>query len=103
MKKTAIFLLSAATTILIIGGIIVVHELSEEFKQLLIDMTGHHWVSESIIAVVVFMLTSIFLLSSEKTATMLKADDFRMWSRVLVAATLLAILGTLSVYLYHLT
>lgn len=101
MKKPATFLSSAALTIFIIGGIIVFHELSDQFKQLLIDMIGHHWVSESIIAIVVFLLASIFLLRSEKSAAVLKTDDLRMWSRVLVAATLLAIIGTLSVYLYH--
>jgi len=100
MKKSATYLLSAAATILITGGIIVAHDISTEFKQFLIDMTGHHWISESIIAAVIFPLISIFLIFSGKLGTSLKADDLRIWSRGLVAATLIAILGTFMVYIY---
>jgi hypothetical protein len=100
MKKPATYLLSAAATILITGGIIVAHDLSTEFKQFLIDMTGHHWVSVSIIAAVIFPLISIFLIISGRLSTLLKADDLRIWSRGLVAATLIAILGTFMVYIY---
>ncbi|MHB8118575.1 MAG: hypothetical protein ACYDHX_07620 [Methanothrix sp.] len=98
MKKPATFLLSAAATTLITGGIIAAHDVSTEFKQFLIDLTGHHWVSVSMIAIVVFLLTSMFMLGSGKLGTLLKADDLRIWSRGLVAATLMAILGTFIVY-----
>ena len=100
MKKPATFLLSAAATIVITGGIIAAHDVSKEFKQFLTDMTGHHWVSVSLIALVVFLLTSTFMLSSVKLGTLLKGDDLRIWSRGLVAATLMAILGTFIVYIY---
>ena len=98
MKKPATVLISAAATILITGGIIAAHDVSKEFKQFLIDMTGHHWVSVSMIAIVVFLLTSLFMLGSEKSGTLFKADDLRIWSRVLVAVTLMTILGTFIVY-----
>lgn len=100
MKNPATYLLSAAATILITGGIIVAHDLSVEFKQFLIDMTGHHWISVSLIALVIFPLISILLIVSGKLGTSLKADDLRIWSRGLVAATLIAILGTFMVYIY---
>jgi hypothetical protein len=98
MMKTATFLLSAAATILITSGIIAAHDLSKEFKQFLTDVTGHHWISVSVIAIVVFLLISILMLGSGKLGTLLKADDLRIWSRGLVAATLLAILGIFMVY-----
>lgn len=100
MKKPATFLLSAAATILLTGGIIAAHDISKEFKQFLIDMTGHHWVSVSIIAIVVFLLISMIMLSSGKLGTLLKTDDLGIWSRGLVIATLMAILGTFIVYIY---
>jgi hypothetical protein len=100
MKKPATFLLSAAATILITGGIIVAHDVSKEFKQFLTDVTGHHWISVSIIAIVIFLLSLMFMLGSGKLGTLLKADDLRIWSRGLVAATLMAILGTFMVYFY---
>ncbi|MCU0637512.1 MAG: hypothetical protein MUE87_02665 [Methanothrix sp.] len=100
MKKPATFLLSAAATILLTGGIIAAHDISKEFKQFLIDMTGHHWVSVSIIAIVVFLLISMIMLGSGKLGTLLKADDLGIWSRGLVIATLMAILGTFIVYIY---
>jgi hypothetical protein len=99
-KEPATFLLSAAATILITGSIIIAHDLSGGFKQFLIDLTGHHWTSVSIIAAVLFMLISLLILSSEKLATLLKANDLKIWSRGLAAATLLAILGTFMVYIY---
>lgn len=98
MMKPATFLLSAAATILITSGIIAAHDLSKEFKQFLTDVTGHHWTSVSMIAIVVFLLISILMLGSGKLGTLLKADDLRIWSRGLVAATLLAILGIFIVY-----
>ncbi|MDD1748540.1 MAG: hypothetical protein LUO89_01565 [Methanothrix sp.] len=98
-KEPAAFLLSAAATILIIGGIIAAHDVSKEFKQFLIDMTGHHWISVSIISVVVFLLISMFMLGSEKLGALLKAGDLRIWSRGLMIATLMAILGTFIVYI----
>lgn len=100
MKKPATYLLSAAATILITGGIIVAHDVSTEFKQFLIDMTGHHWVSESVIATVIFPLISLFLIVSGRLSTLMKADDLKIWSRGLMAATLMAILGTFIVYIY---
>ncbi len=100
MKKPATFLLSAAATILITGGIIAAHDVSMEFKQFLTDVTGHHWISVSMIAIVLFLLASMFILGSGKLGALLKADDLRVWSRGLVAATLMAILGTFMVYVY---
>lgn len=98
MTKPGTFLLSAAVTILITGGIIAAHDVSKEFKQFLIDLTGHHWISVSIIAVVVFLLTSTLLLGSGKLSYVFEADNLRIWSRGLVGATLIAILGVAIVY-----
>ncbi len=98
MTKPGTFLLSAAVSILITGSIIAAHEVSKEFKQYLTDLTGHHWISVSIIAIDVFLLTSTLLLGSGKLSTFLKADNLKMWSRGLVATTLIAILGVTIVY-----
>lgn len=99
-KESAAFLLSATATVLITGSIIAAHVLSLEFKQFLINLTGHHWISVSIIAAILFLLISMLILRSAKLGALLKADDLRMWSRCLVAATLLATLGTFAVYVY---
>jgi cytochrome c oxidase assembly factor CtaG len=101
MKKgPATFLLSATVAILITGCIIAAHDLSAEFKQFLTDSTGHHWISVSIIAAVVFFLTSMLIIGSEKLSALFRANDLRIWSRSLVAVTVLAILGTFTVYVY---
>jgi hypothetical protein len=55
-KVSAAFLLSATATIPITGSIIAAHVLSPEFKQFLINLTGHHWISVSIIAAILFTL-----------------------------------------------
>ncbi len=99
-KEPSTFLLSAAATTIITGCIIAAHDLSSELKQFLTDLTGHHWVSVSIIAAIVFLLISIIIIGSEKLSVLLRADNLCIWSRCLVAATLLATLGTFAVYVY---
>jgi len=97
-KESAAFLLSATATILITGSIITAHVLSPEFKQFLINLTGHHWISVSIIAAILFPLISVLILSSENLGALLKADALRIWSKGLVVATILSLLGTFIVY-----
>lgn len=93
MKKSAIFIASATIAIFITGCIIITHNLFSNFKQLLATLTGHHWTSVSVVIIVLFVLFSGLLSSSEKVKGFLRVYDVKLWSHALLAVTLLMILG----------
>ena len=65
MKESATSIASAAITIFLTGCIIIAHDVSDDFKQSLVALTGHHWLSVSVIAMVLFVLSSGLLLGSK--------------------------------------
>lgn len=97
MKESAASIASAAITIFFTGSIIIAHDLSKDFRQLLASLTGHHWISVSVIAVILFVLCSGFLLGLETARKFLRVDNVRLWSTALIAVTLIMIIGILSV------
>ena len=84
MKKSATFIASATIAIFLTGCIIIAHDLSPDFKQLLVTLTGHHWTSVSLIVIVLFALFSGLLSSSESVRKSLRVYDVRLWSTVLL-------------------
>ena len=102
--RVAAFYLSAIITILVIGSMIIIHEQDTDFKALLNRLTGHHWLTKSVFAAILFPLLSIafyFVFGSEKARRTLKADDPRIWSLILVGVTLAFILGSFINYTLH--
>lgn len=96
MKKLAIFIASATIAVFLTGCIIIAHDLSPDFKQLLVTLTGHHWTSVSLIVIVLFALFTGLLSSSESLRNSLRVYDVRLWSTALLAVTILMILGILA-------
>jgi len=97
MKQSATFIAAAAITIFLTGWVIIAHDTSSDFKQLLISITGHHWVSVSLISIVLFLLITGFLLvSSTSIREFLRVDNINIWSTILVAVTLIMMLGILT-------
>jgi hypothetical protein len=97
MKKSAASIASAAITIFLTGSIIIAHDLSKYFRQSLASLTGHHWISVSMITVILFVLCSGFLLGLETAKKFLRVDNARLWSTALIAVTLIMIIGILAV------
>lgn len=97
MKESAAYIASAAITIFLTGSIIIAHELSKDFRQLLASLTGNHWISVSLIAVILFVLCLGFLLVLETARKFLRVDNARLWSTALIAVTLIMIIGILAV------
>jgi hypothetical protein len=58
MKESATSIASAVITIFFTGCIIIAHDVSTNFKQSLASLTGHHWISVSVITIVLFVLFS---------------------------------------------
>jgi hypothetical protein len=96
MREPATFFVSAVITIFLTGCIIIAHDLSPGFRQFLAALTGHHWLSLSLIVIVLFALSSGLLLGSKSARKMLRAYDAGLWSTALIAVTLIMILGILA-------
>jgi hypothetical protein len=97
MKESATSIVSAVITIFLTGCIIIAHDVSKDFRQSLAALTGHHWISMSLIAVILFVLSSGLLLGSKKMKTILRAYDIGLWSTTLIAVTLIMMLVILAV------
>ncbi len=101
MRESATFIVSAAITIFLTGCLIIFHDLSPGFREFLATLTGHHWLSVSLITVVLFLLSSGLLLGSKNARKVLRAHDAGLWSAVLIAVTLIMILGILAELTAH--
>lgn len=93
MNKSATFIASATISIFLTGCVVIVHDLSPDFKQLLVTLTGHHWISVSIIIIVLFALFSGLLLGSKSAEKSLRVYDVKLWSTALIVVTLIMMLG----------
>jgi len=102
--RTTAFFLSAATTIAIIGSMIIIHEQSTQFKELLNSLTGHHWLTKSVFAIILYPLLATmfyFLFGYGKVRKVLKADDIWLWSLIIITITLVMITWSLITYILH--
>ncbi len=67
-------------------------EFSKKFKDLLTSVTGHHWVTKSVFAVILFiLLTAAFSKSTEETSIK-KEIQYVLWA---------VILGSLIIFLFY--
>ena len=101
MKESATSIASAAITIFLTGCIIIAHDLSPDFRQSLAALTGHHWISVSVITMVLFVLSSGLLMGSKSARKYLRVYDVRLWSTALIAVTLIMMLGILAELIAH--
>lgn len=102
--RIAAFYLAAIITVVVIGSMIIYHEESSDFKEFLISLTGHHWVTKSVFAILMFPILSglfYYLFSSEKIKKKLKTDDVWLWTLFTVVITIIFIFGTLMIYIFH--
>lgn len=93
MKEPATFFASAAITVFLTGCIIIAHDLSPDLRQFLVELTGHHWISVSLITIILFVLSAGLLLGSKNARKFLRVYDVKLWSTVLMAVTLIMIIG----------
>lgn len=96
MKESASSIASAVITIFLTSCIIIAHDVSKNFRQSLAALTGHHWISVSVIAVILFVLFLGLLLGSKNTRKILRAYDIGLWSTALIDVTLIMMLVILS-------
>jgi hypothetical protein len=101
MKESATPIASATVTIFLTGCIIIAHDISKDLRQSLAALTSHHWISVSVIAIVLFVLTSGLLIGSKSLRKSLRVYDVKLWSTTLMTVTLIMIIGTLAELIAH--
>ena len=103
-KRAVAFLLSAVLTVIVVGSLIVLDEQNTAFKAFMNSLTGHHWVTKSIFAAVLFPLFSVvfyFALKNQKVSNMLRARNVWLWADILVVAVIILLLVSLINYMIH--
>lgn len=96
MKESATFFASATITVFLTGCIVIAHNLSPDFKEFLVSLTGHHWTSVSLITIILFAFFLSILVSLKSAKKFLRTDDIRLWSTSLMSITLIMIIGILA-------
>lgn len=110
MTKTAdraglgTFLIAAALTIAVIGTMIIVHEESGQLKDLLNLLTGHHWLTKSVLSVILFAVAVLLLRRLFRNVRMVqlaRADNVWLWTMLTVVVTTLMTAGAIGLYIVH--
>lgn len=85
--------LNRATIVTIISIVIltILAELSKEFKDLLANMTGHHWITKSLLAIAIFFLVYILGKNSKEQDT----------QKMAIKTLTITILGGLAIFLFY--
>ena len=100
VRFTALFM-AAVFSVLLTGSILIAHEISDPLRQVFVSLTGHHWITVSILSGLIFIAFLLFFayaIRSERIARVMKADRPFMWSVLLVISTLLMTGLVLAVY-----
>jgi len=89
---------STSTIVVIIVTVIItiLGELSKTFKDFLTSVSGHHWVTKSLVAIVLFLVLSFIFSKSFK-------DEVDVWKEVKLVSliTILGIILILGFYAWH--
>ena len=103
-ERAVAFLVSSVVTIIIVGSMTIVHEQDTAFKAFLNSLTGHHWLTKSVFAAVLFPALSAvfyFVFRSGKGRKLLKTSSIWTWAVILVATVTVLLFATLINYVFH--
>lgn len=87
---------SSIITFIFLTIITIWAEISEKFKDLLKGMTGHHWITKSILAIALFLILS-FLISKQPK----KNHDIQKEAIALIITAIAAALILLGFFTWH--
>ena len=91
VRFTALYM-AAVFSILVTGCVLIAHEISDKFRQIVASPTGNHWISVSILSGLIFLVFLIFFayaMRSKRIARAMKAEKPFLWSVLLVISTCL--------------
>ncbi len=90
---------SAILTVVLIVVLTIWSELSQPFKSILTDITGHHWVTKSSFSLIFFVLSYFILVNLLK-------EESRNLKKEVILVIIITILGALAIfgfYVWHFT
>jgi len=61
MKRIKAFSISAITSIIVVTLFTLIGELAHPFKDVLKAITGHHWITKSVLSVIIFVVPGLIL------------------------------------------
>ena len=96
MKNINIKAMSYSTmlTVILIVFMTIYAELNTKFKDLLKLMSGHHWISKSIISLIFFVVSYYLLMNLVK-------DNEREIKKDMTIVVIITVLGVLSILLFY--
>ena len=96
-RRAAAFIWAALVDIIVVGTLIIVHEQDSALKAFLTRLTGHHWVTKSLLTVVLFPGLSVLFYRTlgPSRKPVLGSDRLSLWGLILSAVTALFVAGTL--------
>lgn len=100
--RLAAFFMSAISTIVVIGTLTIANERYMSFNRFLTEVTGHHWVTKSILAMVLFPLLSLVffkMLDPESVRKRVRSDDVLFWTVLTAIVASVFIAAVLAVLL----
>ena len=95
MKRIRSMSFATIVTVVAITIITIIAELSEGFRSSLKSVTGHHWITKSVIAFILFFGVYLFVKRSDDKIDVLAESWKVIW------ITLLASLVLFGFYLWH--
>jgi len=88
MKRIRSMSFATIVTVVAITIITIIAELSEGFKNFLKAITGHHWITKSVLAFVLFFAVYLFIKKSDDKVDAL-AESWRVIWITLLASLIL--------------
>ena len=95
MKNIKAISISTCTVIVVVTFLTIISELSSPFKSFLASLTGHHWVTKSVISVVLFFVLYFLLSKVEDNLDVLKE------ATIVIIVTILGSLTIFGFYVWH--
>lgn len=88
MKRIRSMSLALILTVVFISAVTIAGELSEGVKNILKALTGHHWITKSLLSLILFFGTYIFVKKSDDKIDILRESKRIFWVIILACAIL---------------
>ncbi len=97
--RAASFLWAAVVDVAIVGSVLIIHELNPALRSFLNRLTGHHWVTMSLVTCVLF--PGLALLLYRTVCPVSVTGRLRTLATVLSAVTVLFYVGTVALFVWE--
>ena len=97
-SRAVAFIWAAILDIIVIGVLIILHERDTALKALLDRITGHHWVTKSLMTCVLFPGLAFLFYRALGRRPAPRSEGLAFWAAALSTVTALFFLGTIAFF-----